>query len=126
MILIINNLQHQTTKLWLYSDQPIYLKDTQEYTGNNVLGHISKFIENNHTGVNQINYLGVIQGDGSFTGVRSAVNIANVYAMYNKSIVFDLKQTENNLRSITDKIKNKKPGIIYPKYSNPPRITKSK
>ncbi|MFC1656917.1 hypothetical protein ACFL14_03090 [Patescibacteria group bacterium] len=127
MILIIDNLQHKTTKLWMYFDKPVSLKNNQEYTGNDVLRSIYDFLEDNNIKESEIRFVGVIFGKGSFAGIRTAVNIANVYAFYNKSIIFNLKQNENNSKLIGIKINNikkSKSELICPVYSSSPRITK--
>ncbi len=129
MILVINNLRHKRVELWLYSYQPIELIDTQKYNSNDLLNCISKLLKEHRVSSNQIKYLGVIFGEGSFSGIRSAVNIANVYSIYNESMVFDLINSENNQKFITNKInkfKTQKIKILVPKYSCSPRITKPK
>lgn len=126
MFLIIDNLDHKKIKLWLYNLKAIKLIAKKEYSGNELLGSIADFLKKSKLRPEQIKYIGIIEGKGSFTGIRTAANIANVFSLYNETKIFGLKIKNLNSKNIEReiiKLDKKTIGFYSPRYSAPPRIT---
>ena len=98
----------------------------------NLLRIFNQLLKKDKTAVNEISGLVVVNGPGSFSGIRTALSLVNTISAMNKipAIGINLNSAATNYDLILLGIKKlsqtKKIKLVLPDYGREPNITKSK
>ncbi len=98
----------------------------------NLLKIFDQLLKKDKTAVNKISGLVVVNGPGSFSGIRAALSLVNTISAMNEipAIGINLNGAVTNYDLIFLGIKKlsqvKNPGLVLPDYGREPNITKSK
>lgn len=91
-----------------------------------LLAYIKSQLEINHKQFDDLDYIGVKSGPGSFTGLRIGLTVANTLADLNKIPIVSGKGSDW-VKQVEDKIsKQKNEKIVLPFYNSEPNVTISK
>ena len=126
MILIIDSRKFGEITLWLYQKDLYSAGKLQHFPNQNLLNAIKSFLKSNKTEYKQIKFIGIVEDNSSFTALRNAANIANIFALYQDAKIFGLKEKENQPQIIKAKIQGSTQRFYSPNYSSAPRITRAK
>ena len=129
MLLILDNLQTSGVKFYLYKLQPWQKVAEKIYLSNDLLKNLTDFLAEKKINFPEIQYFGIVEGKGSFTGIRNAANLANSFWLYFETRVFGLDVKDLQEKKLEKKIAQifKKSLPAYsPKYSSYPKITQQK
>jgi hypothetical protein len=129
-MLIIDSLEKHKAKFWLFETKSGVQISKSEYEGRDTLKNLDKLLVENKLKKSEIKFIGIAEGEGSFTALRTAANIANTFALYDDVSVFGLSARSKYTKAfILNQIKSARVSKIrfyQPKYSAAPNITKPK
>lgn len=126
MYLYINTSKKETSVSLLGESLDIVgeaLKDGEKNQSENLLKLIDEVFKKKKLKKSEIWGIFVVEGPGSYTGLRVGIATANALAHALSINVLGVKKTPNIKDVEKLKISNK---IVTPKYSYPPKITKER
>jgi len=124
---LIDITQPQVLDLTLLVDEVEIIHKKYQGQHPDILFSLDKFIKQNNLKLDKISYLVLLEGQGSFSGVRQAAAILNTIHLIKKINIFGLDvrkypSREQIIRAI-QKEARKKHGFLKPIYSGEPNIT---
>ena len=108
----------------------IWLKKSDRHL--NLLKIFDKLLKKNKITVNKITGLIVVNGPGSFSGIRTALSLINTISVMEKIPAIGIRLSENTTNQdlislgIKKLSQKKRLGLVLPDYGREPNITKSK
>ena len=129
MLLFINTSDSSKTELGLVREEKIdkLIFGTNRNLSEKLLPQIKKLLKTRRVKLEDLSGIAVVQGPGSFMGIRTGVATANTLAYVLNIPISGIKQGKKieNLTKFSRNLKKSKI-FIKPKYNQPPGITKSK
>lgn len=136
MILFINNLRISQLNVGLFEKGNFYWlkKSISQKKNEKILLTINKILDKNNKTIKDLKGILVVNGPGSFSGIRVALSVANTlaWALNIPAIGIPLEKKgdqelfEKGLKKLKKEDNQKSFGIVKPFYGKKPNITKPK